>query len=119
METAVASKKVVIKGGYFIFVAYLLFTFGFYAIYNVSSLNVYYVSYYAHSNPNSGISMRSVYFTTSIIGFANAIAISISGLLEQKTGIRITLIIATCIGLLSAILLYIFQNVPALLKDFV
>ena len=43
METTVTAKKTTLKGGYLFFVAYLIFTLGFYALYNVNSLNVYYV----------------------------------------------------------------------------
>ena len=60
METTVTAKKTTLKGGYLFFVAYLIFTLGFYALYNVNSLNVYYVSYYAHSKPGDGITIRSV-----------------------------------------------------------
>ena len=112
METTVTAKKTTLKGGYLFFVAYLIFTLGFYALYNVNSLNVYYVSYYAHSNPEDGITIRSVYFTSAILGFANAIGVSVSGLLEQKTGIRITLVVATCLGLITSIILLFFTNVP-------
>lgn len=112
METAVTAKKITLKGGYLFFIAYLIYTLGFYALYNVNSLNVYYVSYYAHSNPNDGITIRSVYFTTAILGFASAIGVSVSGLLEQKTGIRITLVVATSLGLITSIILFFFTNVP-------
>ena len=112
METTVTAKKTTLKGGYLFFVAYLIFTLGFYALYNVNSLNVYYVSYYARSNPDDGITIKSVYFTNAILGFANAIGVSVSGLLEQKTGIRITLVVATCLGLITSIILLFFTNVP-------
>ena len=112
METTVTAKKTTLKGGYLFFVAYLIFTLGFYALYNVNSLNVYYVSYYARSNPYDGITIKSVYFTNAILGFANAIGVSVSGLLEQKTGIRITLVVATCLGLITSIILLFFTNVP-------
>ena len=112
MNSPIKKESIVLKNGYLFLLSFLLFNVGFYSTHNIQGLNVYYISYYAKSNPDKGITISPVYFTSAIYNFISSLTIPFSGLFEAKIGLRLSLIIAVLFGVFNALMLKFFTLVP-------
>ena len=111
MNSPIKKESIVLKNGYLFLLSFLLFNVGFFSTHNIQNLNVYYISYYAKSNPDKGITISPVYFTSAIYNFISSLAIPFSGLFEAKIGLRLSLIIAVLFGVFNALMLKFFTLV--------
>lgn len=103
--TLSSTKPEVIEGGMTYFVALILMSICCTSVRSLTTLAIFYVSYYTHKN-NQEIPAGQSFFMEPIYSFLSLLTVPLSGYLQQKIGLRFTFLISFIL-IYIAVLLYL------------
>ena len=103
--TLIITKPEVIEGGMTYFISLILMTICCTSVRSLTTLAIFYVSYYTHKN-NQEIPAGQAFFMEPIYSFLSLLTVPLSGFLQQKIGLRFTFLISFIL-IYIAVLLYL------------